>query len=297
MEVVVYDDNIDNINRHFNDYIVDHAQNISFRFYNKKLDVMYSDIVHNKIIGIILNLANGYERVVDIIRRVLCLNSHMGIALFAKDDNTKEIEKLAKAFKSNYVGCFEPANERSNFVNLIGKMKERYIKINNKAGIRFKLYQNFEMFYNGEVINFKSKLAKELLYKLVTLKGTSISKDEMYSHLYPYESVELCKTWDDSLRLKLDNRLRQNWFQLKNDLKKYGLDNIIMRGNDSMRLVMSDSMSCPEWELDDLFNNVLYTIDFSDYDIEDEYNVNNDCVNVLKKSPYFTDFYLKKHNN
>ncbi len=297
MEVVVYDDNIDNINRYFNDYIVDHAQNISFRFYNKKLDVMYSDIVHNKIIGIILNLANGYERVVDIIRRVLCLNSHMGIALFAKDDNTKEIEKLAKAFKSNYVGCFEPANERSNFVNLIGKMKERYIKINNKAGIRFKLYQNFEMFYNGEVINFKSKLAKELLYKLVTLKGTSISKDEMYSHLYPYESVELCKTGDDSLRLKLDNRLRQNWFQLKNDLKKYGLDNIIMRGNDSMRLVMSDSMSCPEWELDDLFNNVLYTIDFSDYDKEDEYNVNNDCVNVLKKSPYFTDFYLKKHNN
>lgn len=109
--------------------------------------------------------------------------------------------------------------------------------------------------------------------------------------------LSFVKRGDDSLRLKLDNRLRQNWFQLKNDLKKYGLDNIIMRGNDSMRLVISDSMSCPEWELDDLFNNALYTIDFSDYDIEDEYNVNNDCVNVLKKSPYFTDFYLKKHNN
>lgn len=101
------------------------------------------------------------------------------------------------------------------------------------------------MYYNGKIVNFKSKLAKELMYKLVSLKGTSISKDDMYCHLYPYESVELFKTDNEELRLKLDNRLRQNWFQLKNTLKEYGLENIILRGNDSMRLVINNIMTCP----------------------------------------------------
>lgn len=54
MEVVVYDENINNINTYFNDYIIDHNQDISFRVYNKKLDVLYKDIAHNKIIGIFL---------------------------------------------------------------------------------------------------------------------------------------------------------------------------------------------------------------------------------------------------
>ena len=49
MEVVVYDENINNINTYFNDYIIDHNQDISFRVYNKKLDVLYKDIAHNKI--------------------------------------------------------------------------------------------------------------------------------------------------------------------------------------------------------------------------------------------------------
>lgn len=115
----------------------------------------------------------------------------------------------------------------------------------------------------------------------------------MYSHLYPYESVELFKTDNEELRLKLDNRLRQNWFQLKNTLKEYGIDNIILRGNDSMRLVLNDTMTCPEWDLDDLFTNALHTLDFSEYDLEDEHKVNNDCIDVLKKSPYFKDFYSK----
>ena len=34
MEVVVYDENINNINTYFNDYIIDHNQDISFRVYN-----------------------------------------------------------------------------------------------------------------------------------------------------------------------------------------------------------------------------------------------------------------------
>ena len=72
-------------------------------------------------------------------------------------------------------------------------MKERYQRFINNTGIRFKLFQNFEMYYNGKIVNFKSKLAKELMYKLVSLKGTSISKDDMYCHLYPYESVECLK--------------------------------------------------------------------------------------------------------
>ena len=133
-------------------------------------------------------------------------------------------------------------------------MKERYQRFINNTGIRFKLFQNFEMYYNGKIVNFKSKLAKELMYKLVSLKGTSISKDDMYCHLYPYESVELFKTDNEELRLKLDNRLRQNWFQLKNTLKEYGLENIILRGNDSMRLVINNIMTCPEWDLDDSFS-------------------------------------------
>lgn len=152
------------------------------------------------------------------------------------------------------------------------------------------------MYYNGKIVNFKSKLAKELMYKLVSLKGTSISKDDMYCHLYPYESVELFKTDNEELRLKLDNRLRQNWFQLKNTLKEYGLENIILRGNDSMRLVINNIMTCPEWDLDDLFSNALHTLDFSEYDLEDEHRINNDCIDVLKESPYFQDFYSKKHN-
>ena len=37
MEVVVYDENINNINTYFNDYIIDHNQDISFRMYYIKI--------------------------------------------------------------------------------------------------------------------------------------------------------------------------------------------------------------------------------------------------------------------
>lgn len=297
MEVVVYDENINNINTYFNDYIIDHNQDISFRFYNKKLDVMYKDIAHNKIIGVFLNLDNGVDKVISIIKRILHLNAYVGIAFFSCNEEKSKIESIIKNFKKNYLGCVNFSSNGDGFNKLISKMKERYIRLINNTGIRFKLFQNFEMYYNGEIVNFKSKLAKELMYKLVSLKGTSISKDDMYSHLYPYESVELFKTDNDELRLKLDNRLRQNWFQLKNTLKEYGIDNIILRGNDSMRLVLNDTMTCPEWDLDDLFTNALHTLDYSEYDLEDEHKVNNDCINVLKQSPYFKDFYSKKHNS
>lgn len=82
MEVVVYDENINNINTYFNDYIVDHNQDISFRVYNKKLDVLYKDIAHNRIIGIFFNLDNGIEKVLNIIKRILRLNAYIGIAFF-----------------------------------------------------------------------------------------------------------------------------------------------------------------------------------------------------------------------
>lgn len=297
MEVVVYDENINNINTYFNDYIIDHNQDISFRVYNKKLDVLYKDIAHNKIIGIFFNLDNGIEKVLNIIKRILRLNAYIGIAFFSHDDKNLELENIIKDFKSNYQGCVNFSSNADGFNKLIAKMKERYQRFINNTGIRFKLFQNFEMYYNGKIVNFKSKLAKELMYKLVSLKGTSISKDDMYCHLYPYESVELFKTDNEELRLKLDNRLRQNWFQLKNTLKEYGLENIILRGNDSMRLVINNIMTCPEWNLDDLFSNGLHTLDFSEYDLEDEHRINNDCIDVLKESPYFQDFYSKKHNS
>ena len=59
MEVVVYDENINNINTYFNDYIIDHNQDISFRVYNKKLDVLYKDLKNKKIIN---KYINNFER-------------------------------------------------------------------------------------------------------------------------------------------------------------------------------------------------------------------------------------------
>lgn len=296
MEVVVYDENINNFNTYFNNYIIDQNLNISFRLYNKNLDILYSDIAHNKIIGILFNLDNGLDKILNIIKRVIRLNPLIGLA-FCSTNNNCNVDLIADKYKKNYLGYIKISSSTDEFNSLIIKMKDRYFSLFDNTGIKFKLFQNFEMMYNGEIVEFKSKAAKELMYKLVSLKGASISKDDMYSHLYPYESVELFKTDDNDLRLKLDNRLRQNWFQLKNTLKEYGLDNIIIRGNDSMHLVLNDTMSCPEWELEDLFENALHTLDFSEYDLEDDHNVNNDCIEVLNKSPYFIDYYKKKHSN
>lgn len=160
MEVVVYDENINNINTYFNDYIIDHNQDISFRVYNKKLDVLYKDIAHNKIIGIFFNLDNGIEKVLNIIKRILRLNAYIGIAFFSHDDKNLELENIIKDFKSNYQGCVNFSSNADGFNKLIAKMKERYQRFINNTGIRFKLFQNFEMYYNGKIVNFKSKLAK-----------------------------------------------------------------------------------------------------------------------------------------
>lgn len=165
MEVVVYDENINNINTYFNDYIIDHNQDISFRFYNKKLDVMYKDIAHNKIIGVFFNLDNGIDKVINIIKRILHLNAYIGIAFFSCNEEKSKIESVIKDFKKNYLGCVNFSSNGDGFNKLISKMKERYLRFINNTGIRFKLFQNFEMYYNGEVVNFKSKLAKELMYK------------------------------------------------------------------------------------------------------------------------------------
>ena len=98
-------------------------------------------------------------------------------------------------------------------------------------------FGGFDMIVNGEIVNFHRGKAKELLAILVDKRGASISSAQGCALLWP-EALD-----DDSLK----SHYRTIIATLKKSLEEVGLEDIIVKGHNSLSLDV-DKVSCDVYE-------------------------------------------------
>ena len=97
-------------------------------------------------------------------------------------------------------------------------------EINHIKGVRvaeklltIQCFGNFEVFYNGEVLSFRRKKAKELLAVLIDRNGAGMTAKQICAILFP----------DDTDDTKNAAYLRQLILDLKNTLKAIGAEDVL----------------------------------------------------------------------
>ena len=83
--------------------------------------------------------------------------------------------------------------------------------------LTIKCFGNFEVFFNGEVLPFKRKKAKELLAVLVDRKGAGMTAKQICAVLFP----------DDTDDMKNTAYIRQLVLDLKNTLKAIHAEEVL----------------------------------------------------------------------
>ena len=91
------------------------------------------------------------------------------------------------------------------------------------AMLEVRCFGNFEVFAGGKPMVFKRSKEKELLAYLIGLKGSSASKNEICANIFE----------DSVTPEKADINFRQVFACLKKDLKRYGLDDVIVHNNNA----------------------------------------------------------------
>ena len=95
----------------------------------------------------------------------------------------------------------------------------------DRYGVRLEIrcFGNFEVLVSGKPMIFKRSKEKELLAYLIGLKGSSASKNEICANIFE-EAVT---------PEKADVNFRQVFASLKKDLKRHGLEDVIVHNNNA----------------------------------------------------------------
>lgn len=84
-------------------------------------------------------------------------------------------------------------------------------------------FGKFEVFYNGKIVRFKRKRAKEMLGYLICAKGAGVSTGELCGVL-----------WEDANELRLKKTyVRQYAQSIREALSVFGLENVLIHNRDS----------------------------------------------------------------
>ena len=96
-----------------------------------------------------------------------------------------------------------------------------------KSGIRVRTFGYFDVFVNGRAIPFKNKKAKELLALLIARNGGFVSPDEIIGCLWENETVNKSTL----------ARIRKTYFGLVNELREYGIGDLVESQGSARRVV------------------------------------------------------------
>ena len=160
-----------------------------------------------------INIASNKE--IELAKKVIKKNPVVNIIFIA--DKKDFAYSAIEIYASGYI--LKPITKEKVIENL----EHLRFQLNdlNKKMIEVHCFGKFDVFINGKPIKFARSKTKELLAYLIDRNGTMCDNNDLLSILWP----------DDEPTESLKQQVRNLIYDLNKSLKKYNLENIIIRDN------------------------------------------------------------------
>lgn len=139
-------------------------------------------------------------------------------------------EYSVEAYKLHVSGyLMKPASAEDirNEIDFALEMKEKAVVQNDAEPLFVQCFGNFEVFINGKPAEFKYSKTKELMAYLISVKGKTVSNDELYGILWEGEEITMSKK----------SYFRNMTSDLVNILKPVGKTNVLLKQRASLEIV------------------------------------------------------------
>ncbi len=187
----------------------------------KNVDVVFVDVMEPDLQGIAMA------------KEVFQICPTTNIVLTARDGRY-----ALESYRAHANGYFVKPIEKEKVELQIDEFRKRGTLESVSHHVYIQTFGNFDIFVDGKLLKIKRKKAKELLAYLVDRKGASASVSELSGIL-----------WEDSLYDRnMKSRVNNVIAQLKEVLKEAGIDDIIVRGWNSIALD-TQKVECDYYEL------------------------------------------------
>ena len=211
LKIIVVDDEMAALNT-FLLNIVDRPD-IQYQMFRDNPEGAIAYAKDNQIDAAFLDIAMPKMNGVDLAKALIKDNST--ITIFFITSYTFDEEGTAQALGKNFGGyCYKPYEQ-----GVIVKQLDRLIRQRHQNAartVRIRTFDAFDIFVDGEPIDFRSKKSKELLAFAVNKNGAYATMGEAVEALWPDKDSEIGKI-----------SYRDSVWKLKRTLNENGLDNLI----------------------------------------------------------------------
>lgn len=197
--------------------------------YNEATDVIESESIDVAFLDVNMPGLSGIE----LARRIKQISPDTNIIMVTAFE--QYALQALKLFVSGYL--LKPVID-SELAEVLENLRNPVLEAakQDKKKVRVRCFGNFEMFYEGEPINFTRQKAKEMLAYLVCLKGAGANRAEICANLF-----------EDQFEDKATVYLRKIVQSLNKDLEKLGLSDMFVH-NRNYYAINTDMLDCDYYD-------------------------------------------------
>ena len=183
MKIIIVDDEITSLQTFLTEIIND--TEIEYKFFKDNKNEILKYIDENNINACFLDINMPNINGIDLAKSIIDINSNIKI-VFVTGLNTT-INDLPIELKQNTLGfIYKPYdfNDLKHYINLI---------TNSTVKLEVKMFNSFDCFINGKVVNFSSSKSKELFALLLAYNGKILEMNDAISQLWPDKDIDKSK--------------------------------------------------------------------------------------------------------
>lgn len=185
MKILIYDTNIESLHWALDVVAKDSSLDCKFILDDPKAAESYLQSV--SISAAFFGTMDKDNDLIPLAKRLLAIDPDLSLGFLVKDKALEE--NLEEAFPRNLVCFAHLPFSQEEFLRCVDAARAR----KKKKDIVFRTYVSFDFIVDGEVINFTSNKAKELLALLVAHNGGTLEMKETISRLWPGKEEDLAK--------------------------------------------------------------------------------------------------------
>lgn len=202
MKIIIVDDEITSLQTFFTQII--NENDLEYKFFKDNANEILEYVKSNNINAAFLDINMPNINGIDLAKRLININKNIKIIFVTGLSTT--INEIDNSIKNNVVGfIYKPYdfNDLKYYVNIIS---------NDNVVLDVKMFNSFDCFIDGKVINFSSSKSKELFALLLAYNGKILDMNDAISQIWPDKDIDKSKKLYRDAVWRLRKTLDENKF-------------------------------------------------------------------------------------